>query len=283
MALAGREEAQKLVCDSRTSFFSFIGSAKVGWYLRSQLAPGTRCALEHGGIAPVVLAEDADLDLAIEGVAKGGFYHAGQVCVSVQRVFAVGNTADRFVAGLTAKVKTLRVGDPTLPDTDVGPLIAPSEVDRVDSWVQEAVSGGAMMACGGEKLSERVYAPTVLVDPPEGCKVARHEIFGPVVAVFKCTSLQEAVLRANAADASFQAAVFSNSLDTALDVADRLNGSAVMVNDHTAFRVDWMPFAGLGSSGLGVGGIPETYHDMTVEKMTVIRRRPAFGSTSNQN
>ena len=277
VALGNREDAQKLVCDPRTSFFSFIGSAKVGWYLRRQLAPGARCALEHGGVAPVVLADDADLVLAIEGVAKGGYYHAGQVCVSVQRVFAVGATADRFVEGLTDKVKTLQVGDPTLPDTEVGPLISPAEVDRVDSWVKEAVSAGARMTCGGQKLSARVYAPTILVDPPDTSKVAQHEIFGPVVAVFKCATLDEAVQRANAVDASFQAAVYSNSLDTALDVSDQLNGSAVMVNDHTAFRVDWMPFAGLGSSGLGVGGIPGTYHDMTVEKMTVIRRRPVLG------
>lgn len=273
VVLANREESEKLVVDPRTAFFSFIGSAKVGWYLRSKLAPGTRCALEHGGVAPVVVAEDADLDLALEGVAKGGFYHAGQVCVSVQRVFAVSGIADQLIDALTEKVKTLRAGDPTLPDTEVGPLISPREVDRVDSWVQEAVAAGAELRCGGEKLSDRVYVPTLLIDPPADTKVAQHEIFGPVVSVFRCDSLAEAVQRANAVDAAFQAAVYSNNIDTALDLSDRLNGSAVMVNDHTAFRVDWMPFAGLGSSGLGVGGIPGTYHDMTEEKMTVIRHK----------
>lgn len=272
VVLASRDVAERLVTDSRVAFFSFIGSANVGWSLRSKLAPGARCALEHGGVAPVVIAEDADIDVAVQSVAKGGFYHAGQVCVSVQRVFAVGKAASAFVEELVKNTSELITGDPAKPDTDVGPLISIGEVDRVAEWVDGAVSGGADLRCGGNRISERVYAPTVLLDPSEDSQIANNEVFGPVVAVFPCATIDEAVSRANDVNASFQAAVFSKSLDIALSVAGKLNGSAVMINDHTAFRVDWMPFAGLGTSGLGVGGIKGTYHEMTAEKMTVIRQ-----------
>ena len=142
--LTGRGELNRqLACDRRVGFFSFIGSAAVGWMLRSQLAPGTRCSLEHGGVAPVLVAADADLDGMTPLLIKGSFYHAGQVCVSVQRIFAARQIADRLAAALAQQAGGLKVGDPTLPDTQVGPLIRESEVARVGQWVEEAVVGGA--------------------------------------------------------------------------------------------------------------------------------------------
>nr|WP_206080345.1 aldehyde dehydrogenase family protein [Pacificoceanicola onchidii] len=271
--LASNDDAEALVTDPRVAFFSFIGSARVGWSLRSKLAAGTRCALEHGGVAPVIVAEDADLELAAQAITKGGFYHAGQVCVSVQRVFVVGTVADQLAEKLVAAASKLKTGDPAHPETDVGPLIAEREVQRVGTWVDAAREAGAALLCGGEPVGTTCYAPTILLDPPDSSEIARQEVFGPVIALFRCASLGDAIARANAVEASFQAAVFARDLDTALEVSDRLNGSAVMVNDHTAFRVDWMPFAGLGPSGLGTGGIPGTLDDMTIEKMTVIRRQ----------
>lgn len=261
----------KMVSDPRVAFFSFIGSARVGWDLRSKLAPGARCALEHGGVAPVVLAADADLDYALPLIAKGGFYHAGQVCVSVQRVFAEKSIAAGFAEKLAAAATQLKVGDPTLAETEVGPLIDPGEVRRLEDWVGKAVAGGAKLLCGGKALSETCYAPTVLLDPPADCEVSTQEVFGPVVCVYTVASIDEALERANSLLVAFQAAVFTRSLDTALRCYQRLNASAVMVNDHTAFRVDWMPFAGLSVSGHGVGGIPHTIHEMQVRKMMVLR------------
>jgi len=263
--------AGKMIGDRRVSFLSFIGSGRVGWMLRSQLAPGARCALEHGGVAPVIVDADADLDAALPLLAKGGFYHAGQVCVSVQRAFADRSVARELAKRLTAAAEALKVGDPTLPETEVGPLIRPGEVDRVERWVQEAVDSGAELLCGGEPISKTCYAPTVLFDPPADSKVMTHEVFGPVVCVSPFDGLDEAIGAANSLPYAFQAAVFTRDLDTALRVNRRLNASAVMVNDHTAFRVDWMPFAGLRESGLGVGGIPYTMEDMQVKKLTVIR------------
>ena len=130
---------------------------------------------------------------------------------------------------------------------------------------------GAELLCGGEALSERSYAPTVLLDPPDAARVSTQEVFGPVVCVYACDDQDEAVARANALPFSFQAAVFTRDLDRALRVTRRIDAATVLVNDHTAFRVDWMPFAGLRESGLGVGGIPYTLHDMQIEKLLVVR------------
>jgi acyl-CoA reductase-like NAD-dependent aldehyde dehydrogenase len=271
LVTTGRDVSGAMVSDRRVGFFSFIGSATVGWTLRSQLAPGARCALEHGGAAPAIVASDANLEKALPLLAKGGFYHAGQVCVSVQRVFAERSIARQVAKGLIDLADKLKVGDPTLPDTEVGPLIRPVEVDRVDEWVQEAVSEGAEMLCGGRRIGDRCYAPTVLFAPPHSARVSRLEIFGPVICVYPFDDLDAAIEQANELPYSFQASVFTRDIDTALSVSEKLDASAVMVNDHTAFRVDWMPFAGLRESGLGIGGIPYTMADMQIEKMTVIR------------
>jgi len=265
--------ATKLVTDQRVGFFSFIGSAAVGWMLRSKLAPGTRCALEHGGVAPVIVADDANLEDALPLLAKGGFYHAGQVCVSVQRIFAHHTIAENIANTLAEIAKKLKVGDPTLIDTEVGPLIRPKETDRIHLWVEEAISKGATKLCGGNKISESCYAPTVLLNPPDDAIVSQKEIFGPVVCVYSYHDIDEALTRANALPVAFQASVFTQNIDTALYAYKKLEASAVMVNDHTAFRVDWMPFAGLQQSGLGVGGIPHTFRDMQIEKLLVIKSK----------
>ena len=258
-----------LVTDPRVGFFSFIGSAAVGWQLRSRLAPGTRCALEHGGVAPVIVAADADLANALPRIAKGAFYHAGQVCVSVQRVYAHRSIVSEVAEGLAVCANRLRVGDPSLPDTDVGPLIRPQEVERVHAWVNEAIAEGAKLICGGERLSASCYRPTVLLEPSPRSKVSTTEIFGPVVSVYAYDDLHEAIERANHPEFAFHAAIFTRDLNTAFQAYAQLDASAVMLNDHTAFRVDWMPFAGLKQSGLGVGGIPYTFRDMQVDKMLV--------------
>lgn len=271
-----RELNIAMAADPRVGFLSFIGSAAVGWMLRGKLAPGARCALEHGGAAPVVVAADADLDLAVPLLTKGGFYHAGQVCVSVQRIFAEKAVARDLARRIAAAAEKLRVGDPTLPETEVGPLIRPGEVDRVDQWVREAVEGGAEALCGARPLSPTCYAPTVLFNPPDQSRVMTHEVFGPVVCVAEVDSVDAAIAAANRLNCPFQAAVFTRNIDTALRVARRIDAATVMINDHTAFRVDWMPFAGLKEAGLGVGGIPYTFKEMQIEKQIVFRS-PGLG------
>lgn len=264
------DTAEQLVTDPRVAFFSFIGSARVGWYLRSKLAAGTRCALEHGGVAPVIMAADSDLDKAIPGLSKGAFYHAGQVCVSVQRIFAHESIAQDVAQRLSDAAQKLIVGDPLSDQTEVGPLIRAAEGERIASWVDEAVKEGAELLCGGHSLPNNSYSPTVLYNPSLESKVSHSEIFGPVVCIYSYTDVAQAISIANSLDVAFQASVYSQDIDTAMAISDQLSASAVMINEHTAFRVDWMPFAGLKHSGLGTGGIPYTMEDMQVDKMIVI-------------
>ena len=262
--------AERLATDPRVAFLSFIGSAKVGWYLRSKLAPGTRCALEHGGAAPVIVDRSARLDAIIEPIVKGGYYHAGQVCVSVQRIFVHDNIKAEFVERLAARVASLRTGDPLRPDTEVGPLILPRETVRVASWIDEAVTGGGRLI-GGGRLSETTLKPAILVDPPADAKVSQLEVFGPLTCVYGFHELDRAIEIANSLPVSFQASVFSTDIGPALHAAERLDAAAVMINDHTAFRTDWMPFAGHRQSGYGIGGIPWTMKEMAPEKMLVLK------------
>jgi acyl-CoA reductase-like NAD-dependent aldehyde dehydrogenase len=263
--------AEKLVTDSRVAFLSFIGSAKVGWMLRSKLAPGTRCALEHGGAAPVIVDDSADMETMVPLLAKGGLYHAGQVCVSVQRVFAPKSQAKQLAEALAAAADKLVVGDAVEEETEVGPLIRPREVDRVEEWLTEAVDGGGQVITGNRRLGDTSFAPTVVLDPPDDCRLSTMEIFGPAIAVYGYDEMDAAIAQANRLPFAFQASCFTKQLDVAMHCIDSLDASAVMVNDHTAFRVDWMPFAGRRQSGYGVGGIGYTMHDMTQEKMAVIR------------
>lgn len=264
--------AEKLAIDQRVGFLSFIGSARVGWSLHAKLAHGARSALEHGGVAPAIVDRSADLGKVIEPIVKGGYYHAGQVCVSTQRIYVHRDIADEFTQKLVARVEKLRTADPSLKDTEVGPLIQPREADRVAEWIEEAVKGGAKLAAGGNRLSETMLQPAVLIDPAADAKVSTHEIFGPVVAVYQYSDLDDAIARANALPTAFQASVFAQDIDVAMRAANRLDASAVMINDPTAFRTDWMPFAGRRESGYGTGGIPYTMRDMTQEKMIVLRR-----------
>lgn len=273
VVLCDNETAELLVTDSRVHFFSFIGSAKVGWYLKSKLSPGTRCALEHGGAASVIVERDADFSEMIPDLVKGGFYHAGQVCVSVQKIYVNQEICDRFLEQFSEATNKLIVGNPFDKETDVGSLITTKEVNRVEEWVDEAIEEGAKVIAGGKRISDTCFQPTILFNPSEDSKVSTNEIFGPVVCVYPFTDREEAIKKANALDVHFQAAVFTKNIDSALDTAKKLNATAVMINDNTAFRVDWMPFGGRDSSGLGMGGISYTINEMTREKLTVFKSK----------
>ena len=314
--VCSRNLAEKIVSDPRIGFVTFIGSHEVGWRLRSILAPGTRVALEHGGVAPVIIDKTADIDEIAAGVAKGGFYHAGQVCVSVQKVFVHQDLARPFAEKLAEIADNLKVGDPLDPQTDVGPMIAGSEVNRVNEWVEEATAAGAELLTEGSinskfhppaggpnsnpinrpiaqssnhqiaqssnhqiaqssnlPIFQSSYRPTVLYSPSPTARVSTEEVFGPVICVYPYSELRDAISNANSLRYAFQAAVYTKDIDMALETALKLNASAVMINDHTAFRVDWMPFGGRDASGIGTGGIPYSMHEMTREKMIVMKSR----------
>jgi acyl-CoA reductase-like NAD-dependent aldehyde dehydrogenase len=265
------EVAEALATDPRIAFLTFIGSSKVGWGLRSKLAPGVRCALEHGGAAPVIVDESADLKTAIPSLVKGGYYHSGQVCVSVQRVFVHKKILAQFQEQFLLAVKELKTGDPSLSETDCGPMIRKRDLQRVHEWIELAVKSGAKLLCGGRALGETCYEPTVLLNAPLDSLVMTEEVFGPLVCLTNFDDLSQAIALANDVRWSFQSAIYSQNLDRALQAARELKGSAVMINESTTFRVDWMPFAGRGPSGLSVGGIPYSFQDLTEEKMVLIK------------
>ena len=171
-----------------------------------------------------------------------------------------------------ARVGALRVGDPLSPEIEVGPLIHPREVERVQSWIEDATTGGARLVRGGERLSATTLHPAILLEPPASSKLSREEVFGPVTCVYGFTKLDEAIEAANSLPLAFQARIFTREIGPALRAAERLDASAVMVNDHTAFRTDWMPFAGRRHSGYGIGGIQWSMRQMTQEKMIVFRQ-----------
>ena len=269
LVILSNQLAEKLATDKRIGYVSFIGSSNVGWYLRSKLAPGTRIALEHGGVAPVIINKDVDLDSIIPPLMKGGFYHAGQVCVSVQRIFAHESIAAELANRMSDLAQKLKVGDPLKKDTEVGPLITPAETDRVEEWVNEIDEKSIL--CGGSRINDSLFAPTVLYNADRNAKALTHEIFGPVVSVNAYSNENDAIEWANSLDYAFQASVFTKDFDYAMKMVKKINASAVMVNDHTAFRVDWMPFGGRDASGLGWGGIPYSMHEMTREKLMVLK------------
>ncbi|CAA6814756.1 MAG: Non-phosphorylating glyceraldehyde-3-phosphate dehydrogenase (NADP) (EC [uncultured Sulfurovum sp.] len=266
-----REAGEWLVKSPKSAFLTFVGSAKVGWHLNRIASDGTRVALEHGGVAPVIIDKDANIDALIPLITKGGFYHAGQVCVSVQRVYVHEEIIKEVSKKFSVLASQLKVGDPLAKDTEVGPLISHAEVNRIEAWVNEAKENGAKVLCGGKRISESCYEPTLLLNPKKSDKVSTQEVFGPVVCLYAFSDIEEAYKDANALEVSFQAAVFTKNIDTALKSAKRLNATTVMVNDHTAFRVDWMPFGGAKQSGLGMGGIVHAMKEMSNEKMLVIK------------
>ena len=263
--------AEKLATDSRVAYLTFIGSAKVGWHLRSKIAPGTRIALEHGGVAPVIVEDDANITELIPAIIKGGFYHAGQVCVSVQRVFVHEKIVQEVTEKLVVEAKKLITGNPLDEKTQVGPLILLKELDRVEYWVNEAVNEGAKLLCGGKRISTTCFEPTILLNPSKKSKVSNQEIFGPVICIYTYNNTNEAIAQANALPYAFQSAVFTATIDKAFSISKQLNASAVMINDHTAFRVDWMPFGGRNISGIGVGGIQYTINEMLQDKLVVFK------------
>jgi len=163
------------------------------------------------------------------------------------------------------------VGDAINEDSDLGPLILPKETDRIEAWVDEAIQEGATLITGGKRINEVSYEPTVLLNPAKGSKVSTQEVFGPIVCIYGYQIINDAIEQANSLDVSFQSAIFSDDVSLAMGVAKKLEASAVMINDYTTFRVDWMPFAGRKHSGYGIGGIGYSMRDMLEHKMIVTK------------
>ncbi len=183
----------------------------------------------------------------------------------MQRVYVPENRASEMAQKIADVAAKQVVGDAINEDSDLGPLILPKETDRIETWVNEAIEEGAQLITGGKRINEVSYEPTVLLNPSKDSKVSTQEVFGPVVCVYGYQDIEDAIEAANSLDVSFQSAVFSDNVSTAMDVAKKLEASAVMINDYTTFRVDWMPFGGRKHSGYGI------VKDMLEHKLLVIK------------
>lgn len=268
-ALFSNELAEQLVMDARWAGVTFIGSAKVGWHLRQIVSPGVRVFLEHGGSAPMIVMPSANIERALAVAVKHAFYHSGQVCISLQRLFVHADIEAAFRQKLIHEIENLKVGDARLEETDCGPLIRSRDLDRVQSWLVEAVASGARVLTGGERLGHRLMRPALVDHVPMTAKLFQEEVFGPVLAMQSFVDLDEAIALANSTRWSFQAAVFSQREDEIERATRELRAAAVIVNEGPAFRVDWMPFRGAGPSGLGTGGVPYAVSDFTSQKLVV--------------
>jgi acyl-CoA reductase-like NAD-dependent aldehyde dehydrogenase len=256
-----------LVEDERVRMLSFTGSAAVGWKLRER-APRKRVGLELGNSTPVIVEADADLELAATKVAGTAFVFAGQSCISVQRIYVQRGAYDEFVSRFVPKVEALKVGDPADEDTDVGPVIAEKERDRIVEWIGE--SRGEILT-GGD-LEGDLLRPTVIAQPSPEDKVVCQEVFGPVASVIPYDTLDEAIAQANATRYGLQAGIFTANLSAALRAARELEFGGVTVNEAPTYRADQMPYGGVKDSGNTREGPKYAVREMTEERIVVIQR-----------
>lgn len=264
--------ADQMARDPRFKKISFTGSSEVGWYLKG-LDPRKRITLELGGNAGVIVHSDADLDHAAARVAVGGYYQAGQSCISVQRVLVQSEVFEDFAARLVKQVESLKYGDPMDPTVDVGPVIDAGSLDRIDEWVKEAVSEGAEVLTGGRR-EDPFYVPTVLSRVSPEMKVCKEEIFGPVVTISPYQTFEEALAEVNNSRYGLQAGVFTNDINRAFEAHRTLEVGGVIVNDVSAFRADQMPYGGSKDSGFGREGLRFAMEEMTEPRIMVLSNVP---------
>jgi acyl-CoA reductase-like NAD-dependent aldehyde dehydrogenase len=262
----GSEVGNAIVEHDLTRALTFTGSSSVGWGIRSRV-PHKKVSLELGSNAPLVVHADGDWEAAADKAKLHAFSHAGQSCISIQRVLVHEEVADAFVDRFVADAEALRVGDPLESETDVGPLISADDRDRVKQWVDEAVDAGAELLCGGELVDEgRCLAPTVLGAPPREAKVWCEEIFGPVATVDRYSDFSEALRMANDSKFGLQAGVFTADLGRGLEAAAALEFGGVLVNEVPTFRADQMPYGGVKDSGNTREGPAYAVLEMTEER-----------------
>jgi acyl-CoA reductase-like NAD-dependent aldehyde dehydrogenase len=257
-----------LVEDERVRMITFTGSSGVGWGIAKRAAK-KRVRLELGNSTPVVVAADADVDLAATKLAANAFSFAGQSCISVQRIYVERPALDGFLERFLPKVEALVVGDPADEETDVGPVIDADARTRIAEWVDEAEGAGAKLLAGSTDADP--LGPLVLAEAPESARVVCDEVFGPVCVVNAVDSLEDAYARANGTDYGLQAGIFTGSIATALAAAQALEFGGVTVNEAPTFRADQMPYGGVKGSGNTKEGPPYTIREMTEERLVVLQ------------
>ncbi|MFN8163766.1 MAG: aldehyde dehydrogenase family protein [Solirubrobacterales bacterium] len=267
----GSTVGNAIVSHELTKAITFTGSAGVGWDIRSRV-PHKKVNLELGSNAPLIVHSDGDWEAAADKAQIHAFSHAGQSCISVQRILVHEEIAEAFTARLLANVSKLKVGDPLDPDTDVGPLITPGDRDRVKEWIDQAVGSGAKLLAGGELLDEgRCLAPTLLGAPPKDAKVWCEEIFGPVATIDTFTDFSQALEMANDSKFGLQAGVFTRDIGRGLEAARTLEFGGVLVNEVPTFRADQQPYGGVKDSGNTREGPAYAVQELTEERFVTLQ------------
>jgi aldehyde dehydrogenase (NAD+) len=265
-------EAGEMARDERFRKISFTGSSEVGWDLR-KADPKKAVTLELGGNAGVIVHDDADLQLAAQRIAFGGYYQAGQSCISVQRVLVQESVSENFTSRLVDEINKLKTGDPMDPETDVGPVIDLHALERISAWVDEAVQGGAEILAGG-KREDPFYLPTLLARTTKDMKVRCEEIFGPVVTLQTYSDFEEAIAESNSTRFGLQAGVFTKDVDRLMLAHRELEVGGVIANDVASFRADQMPYGGTKDSGVGREGLRYAMAEMTEKRILVLSNVP---------
>ena len=265
----GSTVGNALVDHPDIALITFTGSPEVGWSIRSR-APRKKVGLELGNNAPIVIEADGDWRTAAAKIRLAGFSHAGQSCISTQRIFVHSSIAAEFTSELISQVSTLVVGDPLDEATEVSALISLAERDRVASWIHEATTQGATIACGGTLDENGVLLPTIILNAHPEMKVCSHEVFGPVVTVTTYDEVGDALEMANDSDFGLQAAIFTSRIDTALQAIKTLDFGGVVVNDVPTFRADQQPYGGVRDSGNTREGPAYSVKEMTEIRMVML-------------
>jgi acyl-CoA reductase-like NAD-dependent aldehyde dehydrogenase len=266
---SGATIGNALVDAPAVAYVSFTGSPEVGWAIRER-APRKKVGLELGNNAPVIIEPDGDLAAAAAKISVAGFSHAGQSCISTQRVLVHADVVDAFLDELVPRVAALVVGDPLDEATDVSALISTADRDRVEGWIEEAVTGGAKVATGGAIRRDGLLAPTVLTNVLPDMKVCSEEVFGPLVGVQSYHTVDDALRLANDTRYGLQAAIFTADLRLALRAARELDFGGVLVNEVPTWRADLMPYGGVRDSGNTREGPHYAVREMTETRLVVI-------------
>lgn len=267
----GSEVGNAIVEHELTRALTFTGSSKVGWGIRSRV-PHKKVNLELGSNAPLIVHSDGDWETAADKAKLHAFSHAGQSCISIQRILVHEDVADAFTERLVANAEALRVGDPLDPETDVGPLISGGDRDRVKQWVEEAVAAGAELLTGGELVDgDRCLAPTLLGSPPREARVWCEEIFGPVATIDRYADFADALRMANDSKFGLQAGVFTRDIARGLQAAETLEFGGVLINEVPTFRADQMPYGGVKDSGNTREGPAFAVQELTEERFITLQ------------
>jgi acyl-CoA reductase-like NAD-dependent aldehyde dehydrogenase len=266
---SGRTVGEWLITDPRVAKITFTGSQPVGEHILS-VAGIKKVTLELGNNSPVIIMPDADLDVAAKRCAFGTFYNSGQACISVQRIYCHKSVYETFLDKYTQAAQAMVVGDPLDESVDVGPMIDTGEVDRIESWVKEAVSAGAKLVMGG-KRSETVYYPTILTNVKPNMKVICEETFAPIASVIPFEDFDDALQQADDTTFGLQAGVFTQDINRMFHAIKKLNFGGVIINDISTFRTEPMPYGGNRKSGLGREGVRFAMEEMTNIQIIAIR------------